>query len=226
MFAVFVPRQLHHCCSTQPADKVKIDINTNPNFSNARQLTGTAMLRPAASPWTCWVRGSSAVTARCRTPIAARWININAASSSSEPSLEPQVNVDAASVPAASPGMGTRTHRHTQHPPSTSNHRRDTRNGKEKGNRLMLDQTPASKSSAHPSLSSPSPSRRPRRSIPAAAPSSASAANRRTHCRPSPSSSPFGVHPSASRSSTRRYHRQAPLQRSSPPSRPYRASSR
>jgi hypothetical protein len=120
MFAVFVPRQLHHCCSTQPAVKVKIDINTNPNFSNARQLTGTAMLRPAASPWTCWVRGSSAVTARCSTPIAARWININAASSSTEPSLEPQVNVDAASVPAASPGMGAHTHtdtHNTHHPP-------------------------------------------------------------------------------------------------------------
>jgi hypothetical protein len=56
------------------------------------------MLRPAASPW-------SSFAPRTRAAVATRCININATRSSSEPSLAPQVNVDADSVPAASPGM-------------------------------------------------------------------------------------------------------------------------
>jgi uncharacterized protein (AIM24 family) len=69
----------------------------------ARQLTGTAMLRPAASPWKASSAAAAAATRSRR--VAARSINISAstASSSPDPSLEPQVNVDAASVPAASP---------------------------------------------------------------------------------------------------------------------------
>ncbi|KAH7080789.1 mitochondrial biogenesis AIM24-domain-containing protein [Paraphoma chrysanthemicola] len=61
------------------------------------------MLRPAASPWKTLAHRTSTATAR-PSPIAARCININATSSSSaEPGLEPQVNVDAASVAPASP---------------------------------------------------------------------------------------------------------------------------
>tara|TARA_R110002003_G_scaffold53_3_gene4648 strand:+ start:6001 stop:6393 length:393 start_codon:yes stop_codon:yes gene_type:complete len=77
-------------------------LGTSPAF-DARQLTGTAMPRPAAAPWKTLAHRTAAATAR-RTPIAARCININATTSSTEPGLEPQVNVDAASVAPASPG--------------------------------------------------------------------------------------------------------------------------
>ncbi|KAF2819639.1 hypothetical protein CC86DRAFT_375109 [Ophiobolus disseminans] len=60
------------------------------------------MLRPAASPWTTIARRTCAATAR-RTPIAARCININATTSSSDSALEPQVNVDASTVLGQSP---------------------------------------------------------------------------------------------------------------------------
>jgi uncharacterized protein (AIM24 family) len=90
-------------CIIVPSSELSPNID---NFTNTRQLTGTAMLRPAASPWKTVAHRTSAATAR-RTPIAARCININATSSATEPSLEPQVNVDAASLPAASPGMSS-----------------------------------------------------------------------------------------------------------------------
>ncbi|KAF2025426.1 hypothetical protein EK21DRAFT_76481 [Setomelanomma holmii] len=60
------------------------------------------MLRPAASPWKTLAHRTAAATAR-PTPTAARYININATTSSTEPGLEPQVTVDAASVAPASP---------------------------------------------------------------------------------------------------------------------------
>ncbi|OAL45071.1 hypothetical protein IQ07DRAFT_615367 [Pyrenochaeta sp. DS3sAY3a] len=60
------------------------------------------MLRPAASPWTALARHSWPHAAR-RAPIAARCINLAATTSSSEPSLEPQLNVDAETTAAASP---------------------------------------------------------------------------------------------------------------------------
>ncbi|KAH7354594.1 mitochondrial biogenesis AIM24-domain-containing protein [Pyrenochaeta sp. MPI-SDFR-AT-0127] len=60
------------------------------------------MLRPAVSPWMSRAR-CTAVAAAWRTSIAVRYINLTAANSSTEPALEPQVNVDASAVPAASP---------------------------------------------------------------------------------------------------------------------------
>ncbi|KAF1848318.1 uncharacterized protein K460DRAFT_364289 [Cucurbitaria berberidis CBS 394.84] len=61
------------------------------------------MLRPAASPCTTSLaRRTWAATAR-PTPFAARCINIAATTSSTEPALEPQVNVDASAAPMASP---------------------------------------------------------------------------------------------------------------------------
>jgi hypothetical protein len=165
---------------------------------HARQLTGTAMLRPAASPWRSFAP-------RTRAAAASRCININATRSSSEPSLAPQVNVDADSVPAASPGTLS-----TCYQISTV---------------ANIGQTPASRSSARPSRSSPSRCRPRRRSTPAAEHSSASVASRKTRSRPSPSSSPSAAPLSASRSFTRRSRPRAPSQLSSPPSRPYRASS-
>lgn len=61
------------------------------------------MLRPAASPWRGLARRTRAATAR-RTPIAARCININATSSTSDAGLEPQSSVDASKVLGQSPG--------------------------------------------------------------------------------------------------------------------------
>ncbi|OAK94648.1 hypothetical protein IQ06DRAFT_320699 [Phaeosphaeriaceae sp. SRC1lsM3a] len=60
------------------------------------------MSRPAAAPWRTLARRTCAATARPQ-PFAARCINIQATSSASDPSLAPQTNIDAASVPAASP---------------------------------------------------------------------------------------------------------------------------
>ncbi len=65
----------------------------------ARQLTGTAMLRPAASPWRSFAHRASAATVRRRC------INISATNVSTEPALRQQFNVDAAATPVVSPGM-------------------------------------------------------------------------------------------------------------------------
>lgn len=67
----------------------------------ARQLTGTAMLRPAASPWRSFAHRAGAATARRRC------INISATNASTEPALDQQVNIDAAATPAVSPGIVT-----------------------------------------------------------------------------------------------------------------------
>ena len=92
--------KLHHCIIAPKLRAAQI----NTKISHARQLTGTAMLRPAASPWKTFAHRSSAATAR-RSPIAARCININATSSTSDSALEPQVNVEASTVLGQSPGM-------------------------------------------------------------------------------------------------------------------------
>ena len=65
----------------------------------ARQLTGTAMLRPAASPWRRVAHRAGAATTRRRC------INISATNSSAEPAFEQRTNIDAAATPVVSPGM-------------------------------------------------------------------------------------------------------------------------
>lgn len=107
------------------------------------------MLRPAASPWTALARHSWPHAAR-RAPAAARCINMAATTSPSEPSLEPQLNVDAETTAAASPGMHQMTSLGLY--------------------MLTHYQTPASKSLARPSRSSPFPSLRRKPSTPAVAP--------------------------------------------------------
>ncbi|RMZ69397.1 mitochondrial fmp26 [Pyrenophora seminiperda CCB06] len=66
-----------------------------------RQFNGTAMLRPAASPWTSLSHTWPAVV-RTR-PIAARCINIFATSSSAEPALQQAVNVEGTATPMHTP---------------------------------------------------------------------------------------------------------------------------
>ncbi|CAO2654399.1 Nn.00g111320.m01.CDS01 [Neocucurbitaria sp. VM-36] len=60
------------------------------------------MLRPAVSPWKSLAHCTRAAAAPSTRP-AARCINISATSSSTEPALEAQVNVDASATPVASP---------------------------------------------------------------------------------------------------------------------------
>ena len=104
---------------------------------SARQLTGTAMLRPAASPWRRVAHRAGAATTRRRC------INISATNSSAEPAFEQRTNIDAAATPVVSPGMRPR-YRPAQ--PITDN-----------------CQTHISRSLGRPSLSSPSlfPLRKP-----------------------------------------------------------------
>ncbi|KAF2240689.1 hypothetical protein BU26DRAFT_535825 [Trematosphaeria pertusa] len=60
------------------------------------------MLRPAASPWRCLARRTSAGLVR-RTPIAARCINITATNVSTEPVLDQQADVSPSATPIPSP---------------------------------------------------------------------------------------------------------------------------
>lgn len=87
-------RVLHHRCSEL--------LENITHHQHTRQLTGTAMLRPAASPWRTFSR-TSAATIR-RTPIAARCINISATNSSTEPALQQAVSVEGTATPMHTPG--------------------------------------------------------------------------------------------------------------------------
>lgn len=80
---------------------------TTTKNSQARQLTGTAMPRPAASPWKTLVHRSTAATVR-HTPIAARCLSLKAANAAAEPALEQAVNLDGSTTAPTPAGTQTR----------------------------------------------------------------------------------------------------------------------